>query len=87
MKLDGLVGYKSKQNKMKGNKKMKTPANEFRKPMDITECYSYWSISLQTQVYYPLCPRCKAATKADYQKYCSNCGQRLRWTDKKLKIK
>lgn len=66
---------------------MKTPANEFRKPMDIIECHQYWDGPLQTWVYYPLCPRCKTATKSDYQKYCAHCGQRLRWTDKKLRIK
>ena len=28
---------------------------------------------------YPICPRCGISIEYDYQKYCSNCGQKLSW--------
>ena len=58
----------------------KIPAEEYRKPMYIKHYY------VDSQNYmYPLCPRCKAATCFDYQKYCTGCGQHLRWNFSKMK--
>ena len=29
---------------------------------------------------YPICPRCDIPFENDYQKFCSYCGQKLKWT-------
>ena len=60
--------------------KDKVSAEEYRKPMLITHYY----IDEDDQGY-PLCPRCGAATRSDYQKYCASCGQRLKWNYSKMK--
>lgn len=60
--------------------KDKIPAEEFRKAMLIKHYYIDSADNM-----YPLCPRCGAATRADYQKYCTSCGQRLKWVFSKMR--
>ena len=60
--------------------KDKIPAEDYRKPMLIKHYY----IEACGNVY-PLCPRCGAATRADYQKFCTECGQRLKWNYQKMR--
>lgn len=62
------------------NMKDTIPAEEYRKPMLIKHYY----VDSKSNIY-PLCPRCNAATRSDYQKYCTNCGQRLKWNYSKMK--
>lgn len=67
----------------------KIPAEEFRKPMYITEFTRHKPVALTgTRVEdYPICPRCGAPTLKDYQSYCAYCGQHLRWCWSKMKLK
>jgi ribosomal protein S27AE len=60
--------------------KDKTPAEAYRVPMLIQHYYVDRSGNV-----FPLCPRCGAATHADYQRYCTECGQRLKWNYAKMK--
>lgn len=65
--------------------KDKVKAEEYRKPMLIKHYYVEHCEFHDN--YYPLCPRCGAATRSDYQKYCTGCGQRLKWNYAKMKQK
>lgn len=62
--------------------KNEVPAEEYRKPMLIKHYY----VTLHGEIY-PLCPRCDAVTRSDYQGFCTNCGQRLKWNYSKMKPK
>lgn len=63
---------------------------EFRKPMLIKEYRllpsggNFDVLKLSYDIY-PLCPRCKTPTHHDYQKYCTECGQRLAWDYSKMR--
>lgn len=82
---------------MKDYKELKqfrdVPAEEFRKPMLIKTCHayykdSYWNdddVLVHVWDWYPLCPRCGVSTDRDYQRFCDNCGQRLKWNYSKMK--
>ena len=69
---------------MKDYKELKefrdVPAEEFRKPMLIKTFRHYRDGSE-----YSNCPRCGTAIERDYQKFCTNCGQRLKWNFSKMK--
>lgn len=67
------------------NKKDNIPAEEYRKPMLILNYRVY--IEGGKEECYPECPRCEKPTERDYQKYCSHCGQRLKWNYSKMKKK
>ncbi len=47
----------------------------FRKPLQIMEI----SV-LDNGDAFPICPRCRIPFDGQYQKYCSYCGQCLKWT-------
>lgn len=55
------------------------PAEEYRKPMLIKHYYE------SAHGIFPLCPRCNAVTTHDYQSYCTQCGQHLKWNYSKMK--
>lgn len=65
------------------------PAEEYRKPMLIKtyRVYTHKNLSsLETSEHvYPECPRCGVPTDRDYQRFCSYCGQRLKWNFSKMK--
>lgn len=71
---------------MKDYKELKefrnVPAEEFRKSMLIKTFRHYRDGSE-----YPNCPRCGTAIERDYQKFCDNCGQRLKWNFSKMKCR
>ena len=58
------------------------PAEEFRKSMLIKTFRHYRDGSE-----YPNCPRCGTAIERDYQKFCTSCGQRLKWNFSKMKCR
>ena len=59
------------------------PAEEYRKPMLITHCEIIGTITPTT---FPICPRCGGYIEVDYQRYCSECGQLLKWNCAKMKL-
>ena len=65
------------------------PAEEFRKPMQITHYFVTTTVHPSNVGfkldYYTLCPRCGLFIDSDYQNYCCYCGQRLKW--KKIRLK
>ena len=71
---------------MKDYKELKefrnVPAEEFRKPM-LIKTFRHYSSGNE----YPDCPRCGAAIERDYQRFCDNCGQRLKWNFSKMKCR
>lgn len=71
---------------MKDYKELKdfrdVPAEEFRRPMLIKTFRRYRGGSI-----YPDCPRCGTGINVDYQKFCSSCGQRLKWNFSKMKCR
>ena len=60
--------------------KNKVTAEEYRRPMLIKHYY----VDVHGNIY-PLCPRCNTATHSDYQRFCTGCGQRLKWNYSKMK--
>ena len=62
--------------------KDKIPAEAYRVPMLIKHYYVNSECGA-----FPLCPRCGAATRSDYQRHCAECGQRLKWNYAKMKPK
>ena len=74
---------------MKDYKELKdfrdVPAEEFRRPM-LIKTYRHYS-GYRGSGDYPDCPRCGAAIGRDYQKFCDNCGQRLKWNFSKMKCR
>ena len=47
----------------------------YRKPLQIAEVF----ISDGGDAF-PICPKCKVPFDVEYQRYCSYCGQCLKWT-------
>lgn len=47
----------------------------FRRPIQIRELAVY-----DNGEAYPICPKCGIPFDGQYQKYCSYCGQCLKWT-------
>ena len=47
----------------------------YRKPLQIAEVF----VSDGGDAF-PICPKCRVPFDVEYQKYCSYCGQRLKWT-------
>ena len=54
-------------------------ALEYRTPKEVTSYYSYDSGIYGTMVF-ELCPACNNAIERTYQSYCSECGQKLKWS-------
>ena len=54
----------------------------FRLPMQIREVLIRYGTGEDfNSIYsYPICPRCDFILEFDYQSYCDNCGQSLKWT-------
>lgn len=48
----------------------------FRRPIQIHELAVY-----DNGEAYPICPKCRIPFDGQYQKYCSYCGQCLKWTN------
>lgn len=48
---------------------------QFRMPVKIIQVRHFQSGD------YPVCPRCQCSMEREYTAYCSNCGQRLDWTE------
>lgn len=66
---------------------------EYKSPMTISEYLLYSNPfynhdkTLHSQYFAsPLCPRCRLPTERDYQRYCTGCGQRLKWVNSKMKL-
>lgn len=68
-------------------KKENISAEEFRKAMLIKtyRIYLIGSYPNEREYKYPECPRYGTPTDRDYQKFCSNCGQKLKWDFSKMK--
>lgn len=58
------------------------PAEEFRTPILVISARVY----RDGNIFYD-CPRCNAAIDYDYQAFCHNCGQALRWRMRKITLR
>jgi len=61
-----------------------TEAIERRTPKPVTTHYTYED-SAYGALIFELCPTCGNALDRTYQNYCSECGQKLKWLNKKTK--
>ena len=76
---DHAKGSCAPQMKRNVNKRRKSIAKwkdaySYRIPMQIT-----LYIQQQFGDTYPICPRCSSSMERDFQDYCDQCGQKLRW--------
>ena len=54
-------------------------AIRYRASKQVTSYYSYEDGTYGTMVF-ELCPTCNNAIERTYQNYCSECGQKLKWS-------
>ena len=57
-------------------------AEEYRKPMMV----KHYTMYSEEYGYY-ICPECGATNLREYQRHCSECGQRLKWNFSKMTLK
>jgi predicted amidophosphoribosyltransferase len=61
-----------------------TPIEEelqYREPMQVSEIVVFrFNPHDFSENAYPLCPRCGCPLEYDYQHFCEQCGQKLKWT-------
>ena len=60
---------------MKKFKETMGESRRYREAMTITHYYVH-----KNGDEFAVCPKCGLAVHFVYQKYCDNCGQRLKWT-------
>jgi len=60
---------------MSYSKKTIEDAISYRTPMAIKQI----RVIVKDETSFPVCPKCQISLERDYQTYCDNCGQRLKW--------